>query len=353
MPAPGSDDPKIVRTSHTGMSLRISLSAVLLLCATQAMAVSAQYEAAVKARIENGYAVVLFADGTKGLVPLASLQPVDRDWLTELSRRSPLTPGKSQVVVVKAEAEVKVKNTILTAKTDGPVETVQLCEPNVMRDQIGGTCMIYARIHWLDIAGYYAGLPAIYKIINDTPPDQPWLNPKYVEGLQSIITNRTPKPVLHPLPPEEEPFEWARKELRKGRPILAAFPREIWQALPPNFVAAHPWYGGPVGHQIVINGFTWNKDTKEGTFHIINSWKELPQFDLKTESAKGGALVIEQSLSPIGEPQTEAVKEVVQTITFLKAVGKTNLYEVQTNLGTRRILAPSEAAVRETIEEAP
>ena len=100
------------------MSLRISLSAVLLLCATQAMAASARYEAAVKARIENSYAVVLFADGTKGLVPLASLQPADRAWLTELSRRSPLAPGKSQVAVVNAGAEVKVKNTILTVKTD-------------------------------------------------------------------------------------------------------------------------------------------------------------------------------------------------------------------------------------------
>ena len=44
--------------------------------------------------------------------------------------------------------------------------------------------------------------------------------------------------VIHRLPPQVEPFEGARDELRKGRPLLAAFPCEIWQALPPGFIAA-------------------------------------------------------------------------------------------------------------------
>jgi hypothetical protein len=331
------------------MLFKTLLSAVLLLFPSYGLAVSARYQGVVKARIDKTYAVVLYADGTKSLVPLGSIGPDDLTWLTKLSVRSPLASGKSQVAVVNAE--VKVKKTILTSKTEGPLETVQLCEPNVIRDQIGGTCMYYARLHWLDIAGYYTGTPAIYEIIRDAPPNQPWRNPRYVEALQSIITDRTPTPVLNPLPLQDEPFEWARQELRKGRPVLAALPREIWRALPIAVLAARPWSGGSVGHQIVINGFTWNKDTKEGTFHVINSWNELPQFDLKTRDARGGALVIEQSLSPIGEPKTETVKEVVYSITLLKVVGKTNLYEVKTDHGTHRVLALDAAAAREMIEK--
>jgi hypothetical protein len=335
------------------MYLRTLLAAVLLLGAGRALAVSAQYQGAVKARINGNYAVVLFADGSKSLVPLDSLGPDDRAWLTGLSNRSPLAHGNSKVVVVKETDEVKAKNTIETAKTEGTLETVQLCQPNVMRNQIGGTCMIYARIHWLDIAGYYVTPGDIYKIINDTPPNAPWLSAHYREGLQTILTGFKSKPVVHNLPADADPFEWARGELRQGRPILAAFPREVWQALPPGFVAAHPWNGGPVGHQIVINGFTWDKDTQQGTFHIINSWQELPQFDLTTEAAGDGVLVIEQSLSPIGETKTAAVKEVIQSITLVKAMDSTNLYEVQTNLGTRQVVAQDEAAARGIIEAGP
>jgi hypothetical protein len=333
------------------MPSRIVILFAVLFCAVQALAAPAGFDTAVKARIDGNHVVVLFADGTRSIVPLASLTPRDRSRLTDLSVRSPLAKGKSQFSVVSDAALAKPKNTIESAKIEGTLETVQLCPPNVFRNQIGGTCMLYARVHWLDIAGYYTDPPAIFKIINDTPPDAPWQSRHYVEGLYSVISARTPKPVLHPLPPEIEALEWARGELRKGRPILAALPHEIWQALPPGFIAAHPWDGGPVGHQIVINGFTWDKATREGTFHIINSWDELPQFDLSTENAKGGVLVMEQSVSPIGEPQPEAVKEVVQSITLVRAAGKANLYQVKTNLGTRRILAPDETAVREMLAD--
>jgi hypothetical protein len=336
------------------MRLKTLLVAVLLLGASHALAVSAKYQGAIKARFQGDYAIVVFADGSKSLIPVSSLGPDDRAWLTELSSRSPLAKGKSKVTVVKAADEVKAKKTIEISKIEGPLETVQLCQPNVMQNQIGGTCMMYARVHWLDIAGYYVKASDIYKVINVVSPDNPWSDPRYIEGLRSIMTGFKPAPIFHPLPGSaEDPFEWARDELRKGHPILAAFPREIWQALPPGFVAAHPWNGGPVGHQIVINGFTWNKDTKQGTFHIINSWQELPQFDLTTEAAQDGVLVIEQSLSPIGEAKVETVKEFVQSITLIKAVGSTNLYEVQTNLGTRKVAAQDEAAARATIEEGP
>ena len=320
-------------------------------------AVSDQYLTATQARISGSYMIVVLADGTKNMVPVASLKIEDHEWLVALSQKKPMAEVKSKVVVVAARATTaaNAKKTVVTASVEGPLETVRLCPPNLMRDQIGGTCMLYARIHWMDIAGYYLQTPEIYKIINGTPPDSPWVEPRYVLGLTAIFSFHQPKPVRHPLPPQAEPFEWAREELRKGRPLLAAFPREIWQALPPGFIAAHPWNGGTVGHQIVINGFTWNKDTRQGTFHIINSWKELPDFDLTTEAAGGGALAIEESLSPVGEMLPDsggaAAREVVSTIRLIKTLGSVNLYEVKTNLGERRMAAASEDAVRELVEK--
>ncbi|HTJ79134.1 MAG TPA: hypothetical protein VL357_09070 [Rariglobus sp.] len=329
----------------------LSLAALFLFFTLHAGAVSSQFKDAVQARIDKNYAVVVFADGTRSLVPLATISEEDRAWLASLSAEKPLAHGNSVVTVVKPT--IPAKHTIVTSSVVGPLETVQLCPPSVERDQIGGTCMLYGRVHWLDIAGYYVDNAAIYKISNVPDQENPWKDSHYLQGMDSLLTGFTPKPIIHNVPnQEDDPFEWTRGELRKGRPILAAFPREIWQALPPGFIAAHPWGGGSVGHQIVINGFTWNKETQKGTFHIINSWAELPEFDLKTDAAKGGALVIEQSMSPKGEPPTATIKEVVKTITFLRAVGKTNLYEVQTNLGTKKIAASSEAAARSLIEDA-
>jgi hypothetical protein len=340
------------------MHLRPLFLLSLLIIGEAVAAVSDQYKTATQARINGTYIMVVFANGTKGMVPAASLKPEDHEWLLALAQKKPMAAVKSKVSFVsEAEANsAKAKKTITVSSVEGPLETVQLCPPNVMRDQIGGTCMLYARIHWLDIAGFYTKTPEIYKIINETPPDAPWREPKYVYGLSSVFTTHQPQPNRHPLPPEAEPFEWARAELRKGRPLLAAFPREIWQALPPGFIAAHPWNGGNVGHQIVINGFTWNKETRRGTFHIINSWAELPDFDLTTEAAGGGALVIEESLSPIGEVLKEAGsggsgKETVKNIRFIKKVGAVNLYEVETTHSTRRMVGASEEAVRDLVEK--
>jgi len=325
--------------------------AIGLLFAGSVGAESARFANAVKARIEKGYAVVQFADGTKTMVPIASLPDEDRAFLAALGNQSPLAHGKSEVVVAKDT--FNVKKTIQVATVVGPLETVQLCPPSVPRNQLGATCMLYGRVHWLDIAGYPLDNASIYRISNNVNPDRPWADPRYHQGLTTLTTTGKPPPLIHNLPPQEvDPFEWARGELRRGRPLLAAFPKEIWQALPPGFVAAHPWNGGSVGHQIVINGFTWNQETKQGTFHIINSWEELFEFDLKTEAAQGGALVIEQSLSPRGEMPAPTAKEVVKTITFLRTAGKTNLYEVETNLGKRRVAATSEDGVRALVENA-
>lgn len=312
-------------------------------------AVSAKFQDAVKVRIDGSYAVVLFSNGSKGMVPLASLSADDRAWLNQLSVDRPLAHGKSEVKFVKEV--VKVKNTILVSTTVGPLETVQLNQPNVFRDQIDATCMLYARVHWLDIAGYYVPTVDIYKIINNSNPAKPWADPFYLQSLDAVVRNFTPRPLVHALPPQAEPFEWARQELRKGRPILAAFPREIWQDLPPGFIAAHPWSGGSVGHQIVINGFTWNKETRQGTFHVVNSWKELQEFDLQNEAARG-SVIIESSLSPKGEEPEAVAKMVVTKVTLRAAMGNTNLYEVETNFGTRRVAAPDEGAAKEMVESA-
>ncbi len=329
----------------------LGLPALLTLLAINAQAVSSRLEGVVRARIDKNYAVVFFPNGTRAMVPMASLTEEDRTWLANLSNEKPVAHGNSVVTVVSAP--VTAKKTIVTSTITGPLETVRLCPPNVSRDQIGGTCMLYGRVHWLDIAGYYVDAPTIYKISNVANQESPWKDPRYHQGIAGLLASFTPAPVVHNVPAQENnPFEWARGELRKGRPILAAFPREIWQALPPGFIAAHPWGGGSVGHQIVVNGFTWNKETQTGTFHIINSWQELPEFDLQTEAAKGGALVIEQSMSPKGEAPEKTIVEIIKTITFLRTVGKTNLYEVQTNLGTKKIAAVSEEAVRSLIEDA-
>ena len=329
----------------------LSLLVIGLLLAGRVGAESARFAHAVKARIEKGYAVVQFADGAKTMVPMASLPEEDRAFLTALSNQSPLAHGKSEVVVAKET--FNVKQTIQVATVVGPLETVQLCPPSVPRNQLGATCMLYGRVHWLDIAGYPLDNASIYRISNAVNPDHPWTDPRYYQGLTMLTTTGKPPPLIHNLPPQEvDPFEWARGELRKGRPLLAAFPKEIWQALPPGFVAAHSWNGGSVGHQVVINGFTWNQETKQGTFHIVNSWEELFEFDLKTEAAQGGALVIEQSLSPRGERPPPTAREVVKTITFLRVAGKTNLYEVETNLGKRRVAAASEDGARALVENA-
>ena len=324
----------------------LGLAAMALISGT-ALAVSPKYQDAVKARIENGYVVILLASGSKTMVPIVSLKDEDRDWLTKLSVESPLPHGKSEVKIVKDD--VRAKATIVVSTTVGPLETVQLVPPNVPRDQIGGTCMVYARVHWLDIAGYYVDNVDIYKVINVADTVHPWTSPNYYQGMQNLVTNFTPHPIIHNWSPKVEAFEWARQELRKGRPVLAAFPREIWQALPPGFVGMHPWNGGKVGHQIVINGFTWNKETRQGTFHIVNSWKELPEFDLKTDAARG-AMDVEASISPKGEAREEAVVTQVGKVTLIKALGKTNLYEVTTNTGVERVAAPDPGSARAMVE---
>jgi hypothetical protein len=333
---------------HTTLSKlkRLGLFA-LVAVAVPLLAVTQKFQDALKARIENGYAIVQLADGSKTMVPLISLSEEDRAWLTNLSTQSPLSHGNSVVQVVKAQ--VTAKKTIAVSTTEGPLETVQLVAPNVMRDQIGGTCMVYARVHWLDIAGYYVDNVDIYKVINNTDPNEPWKNPMFYPNMERLVMNFTPQ--LHRWSPKVDAFEWTRQEIRKGRPVLAAFPREIWQDLPPGFVGEHPWNGGNVGHQIVINGFTWNNETHEGTFHIINSWKGLFEFDLKTEAARG-AMDVEESISPKGEPMEEVSRTRVTKVVLLKTIGKTNLYEVDTNNGVERVAAADENTARSMVEGA-
>ncbi len=339
--------PFIGLTKKCGWFCGLAIGIFLVGTTTTALAVSPKYEGAQKARIENGYATVLLANGSRALVPLNSLNAADLAFLKELSVQNPLQHGNSVVTVVKASTPVK--KTIAVFSVVGPLETVQLVPPNVGRDQIGATCMVYARVHWLDIAGYYVDNVDIYKIINNADTNEPWKSPSYYSGLTHLINNFTPRPLVHNWTPTVDPFEWTRQELRKGRPVLGSFPKEIWQALPPGYVGKHPWSGGNVGHQIVINGFTWNSETHSGTFHIVNSWEGLMEFDLKTEFAKG-AMDVEQSLSPKGEMPEKAERTRVTSIHLLKVVGKTNLYEANTNNGIQRVVAPDVDAAREMLE---
>jgi hypothetical protein len=325
--------------------MKVSALAALLLIAGPLLAVSPKFQDAVKARIENGYAIVLLANGSKTMAPLADLKPDDRAFLTQLSIDSPLAHGNSKVVIAKELVPTKV--TIAASTTVGPLETVQLIPPNVPRDQIGGTCMLYARVHWMDIAGYYVDNVDIYKIINNADTEKPYNTPGYYAKMDNIVMQFHPS--VHRWTPKIDAFEWTRQELRKGRPVLGSFPREVWQDLPPGFVGKHPWNGGSVGHQIVINGFTWNSETHEGTFHIVNSWKELPEFDLKTEAAQG-AMEVEYSMSPKGEPREAVAQTRVTKVTLVKAVGKMNLYEVDTNNGPERVAAADEATARSMVE---
>jgi len=134
-------------------------------------------------------------------------------------------------------------------------------------------------------------------------------------------------------------------------------PSEIWQALPSGYLAERQWSGGRVGHQIVVNGFTYNHNNGEGTFHVVNTWEELPEFDLKLEDAGRGILVFEKSVSPIGQvtdyaEQERLAKELkVIRVSLIRKAGSYNLYRVVTNQGEHRIMAPDAYTAQQIVEE--
>jgi hypothetical protein len=305
---------------------------------------------AVAARIDGTYAVVLYRDGHRGMVPLSALTPEDQERAKALAQEHPLGHGNSKVTVTATVTEKK--NTIQFVGHDGDTETVQLCAPSVLREQMGNTCELYAIVHCLDIAGFYVELPDIYKIINKveaTHPENPWANPDYARDINALGLKYTPPGAIHPPDRSMNAFKWVILELRKGHPVLAAFPESIWQGLPASFVAAHGWDGGKEGHAIVINGYKVNVKTGEGSFHIINSWHDLQEFDLSFEAANG-LLALQWSLSAKGEVEPPPVKEVVKKVTVVKKVGTNNLYEVETNMGSHRILAPTEEKAIQDVE---
>jgi len=299
------------------------------------------------ARLEGGYVTVLFKSGRKGLFPIADLTDAEVEEMKTFAAANPLAKGKSSVVVAKVEA----KKTIEKQSTVDGTETVQLVAPAKLRDQIGGTCMFYARVHYLDIAGYPVEDGEIYRVINNVPTQQPYLDYHYYVGMLMLFLKQKPSPVVH-FPNGTIPsFEWARQELRKGRPILAALPENVWLSLPADFLATHPFDGsGKIGHQVVINGFTWNAATKKATFHVVNSWRVLSEFDVPVEPRDERNIVMEQSLSPKGEPPEQAVKITAGAVTLLKPVGKQNLYSVETNVGPQKVLAASEEGAKQFVE---
>ncbi len=316
-------------------------------------ALSASLPNAVSARIDSTYAVILYKDGKKALVPLTSLTPADRAWLETFAAEHPLGHGNSKVTVVKeAEEAHPIKKTIERSEVGGALEWVQLCRPAVLRDQLGNTCQLYAMIHCMDIAGYYVKIADVYKIVNmieATSPKNPWADPRYAPALYQFPRTYAPGNAIHFPDRSKDAFDWARDELRKGHPILAAFPESIWMGLPPAFVAAHEWDGGKEGHAIVVNGFTWNRVTGQGSFHIINSWRDLSEFDLSVEAAQG-LLLMQWSLSAKNEEKPVPSDAVVTKIVLLRGAADMNLYEVETNLGTRRVTAQSEDEAKRLVE---
>jgi hypothetical protein len=299
------------------------------------------------ARIEGGYVTVLYQNGRKGLFPVVDLSDADLEELKQFAATHPLAHGKSTVVAAKVE----VKKTIEKQTMVDGTETVQLVPPAKFRDQIGGTCMFYGRVHYLDIAGYPIQDGEIYRTINNCPHDEPYLSYEYYVGMMLLFVNQKPSPTVHFPDGTISPFEWARQELRKGRPILSALPQNIWLSLPADFLATHPWDGNSkVGHQVVINGFTYNATTKKATFHVVNSWRVLPEFDVPVEPRDEQNFRMEQSLSPKGEPPEEAVKIKAGAITLLKPVGKLFLYSVETNVGPRKVMAANEEGAKAFVE---
>lgn len=308
-------------------------------------------EELASARIEGGYVTVLFKNGRKGLFPVAELTDAELEEMKAFAAEHPLAKGKSSVVTAKVE--LQQKKTIEQQVVEDGTETVRLIPPAKLRDQIGGTCMFYARVHYLDIAGYPVSDDEIYRVINNVPTEQPYLDYRYLVGMQMLFLRQKPIPVVHFPDPAVSPFEWARQQLRKGRPVLAALPENVWLSLPADFLATHPFDGsGKIGHQVVLNGFTYNAATKKATFHVVNSWRDLAEFEvpveIRDEQAKN--ILIEQSLSPKGEPPEQAEKIVAGAVTLLKPVGKQNLYSVETNVGPKKVMAASEAGAREFVE---
>ena len=91
---------------------------------------------------------------------------------------------------------------------------------------------------------------------------------------------------------------WLRQLVGSARLRL---PEDIWQALPASFLATHPWDGAKIGHDVVINGFTFDSaDPKKNTFHIINSWRELGEFDVPAWAIYGVLLLLLMYFLPSG-----------------------------------------------------
>ena len=77
----------------------------------------------------------------------------------------------------------------------------------------------------------------------------------------------------------------------------------------------------------------------------------LSEFDIPVEPRDEKNIVMEQSLSPKGEPPEQAVKIIAGAVTLLKPVGKQNLYSVETNVGPQKVMASSEEGAKQLVEQ--
>jgi len=197
---------------------------------------------------------------------------------------------------------------------------VLLCAPaQCWRDQIGPTCMFSTPAACINprhrrLRGVADG--EIYKVINNRQPGGALQGLPFIHvGMQlASSSSRSRVPIAHyrdkaRLPP----FEWGRaRELPAKGPGPSSRPcprtsgcrcRRDYLRHPPLRRAT-----AKIGHQIVINGFSYNPATKEGPpFHIVNSWARACRSSIIPVRAGRDErnILMEQSLSAEGPSPPE------------------------------------------------
>ena len=288
-----------------------------------------KFEDADKARIDNGYAKVLFKDGHKAVFPLKTLTDDEQALIQEIATRAPLPAGNAKVETYVPTKKRRV--TIVKQEKKGTVETVELNTPSSIRDQGQvPTCQFHALAHALDIAGYFYDVDRLidYAKVPETTDAQqealrklyggkfgygttatlesgaaaaaarlcPQAEYHYVSWAQ--ITRQMQQAALARANPankakayysviiQSENWKWVREEIRQGRPVMGALINDYWRILPAEYFETHRAPDMSIGHAIVIHGFTWDETKQTGTFLLINSWEVSPQITVSTVNAK-------------------------------------------------------------------
>ena len=142
--------------------------------------------------------------------------------------------------------------------------------------------MLYGRVHWLDIAGYYADNGMIYRVSNVADAEHPWQDMHYLMGLDNLVNGFLPKPIVHDLALQDDPFEWRPPRESRRSPGFAHAQR---RASGGAFRASHGQKVSPVvwravrrgvtdiRHPAVSPGLSASLSQRRRTFILQNSWK--------------------------------------------------------------------------------